>query len=132
MLSIFSWKKLITNKNNNTISNCKSQGIDIFHNSKDNKIHDNTVVNTTKGIEVTDDCKNNVLSNNTINGKKDADAYLGEGEEDQGGLKNIDSCINFTNQIKTILYHGYGLNFKRFSTLYSMFTIVNDEYSIPL
>ena len=62
---------------NNTVSNCGSQGIYLYHNSFDNRVYNNTLTNTAAGIEASDDSKNNVLSNNTINGKKDAAAYLG-------------------------------------------------------
>ena len=52
----------------NTISNCENQGIYLFHNSFDNKVHDNKVTNATDGIEASDDSKNNVITPNTIIG----------------------------------------------------------------
>jgi mannuronan 5-epimerase len=68
---------------NNTASNCESQGIYLFHNSVDNKVYNNTLVNATKGIEASDDSKNNVLSNNTIVGKIGTTTVLEEDQKDR-------------------------------------------------
>ncbi len=51
----------------NDISNCASQGIYIYHNSIENKIYNNTLTNTTEGIEESDDSQGtNEISNNSI------------------------------------------------------------------
>ncbi len=51
----------------NTVRNCESQGIYLFHNSIENKVYNNTLTNTTKGIEESEDSLNsNELSNNRI------------------------------------------------------------------
>jgi parallel beta-helix repeat protein len=69
---------------NNTASNCESQGIYLFHNSIDNKVYNNTLIDTAKGIEASDDSKNNVLSNNTIVGKTGTTTVLEENEKNPG------------------------------------------------
>ena len=51
---------------NNTVSNCYNVGIYLFHNSFDNKIHDNIVKNSTVSTLVADDSKNNNFYNNKI------------------------------------------------------------------
>ncbi len=51
----------------NDISNCASQGIYIYHNSIENKVYNNTLTNTTEGIEESDDSQGiNEISNNSI------------------------------------------------------------------
>ncbi|HEX5186092.1 MAG TPA: right-handed parallel beta-helix repeat-containing protein [Nitrososphaeraceae archaeon] len=51
---------------NNTVSNCESQGIYIYHNSNVNKVYNNTLINATEGIEYTDDSMDNVIEDNKI------------------------------------------------------------------
>src|SRR5215212_2040945 len=65
---------------NNTVTNCDSQGNYLYHNYFDNKVYNNTLINATKGIETSDDSKNNVLSNNAMAGKIGTATVL-EGEE---------------------------------------------------
>lgn len=51
----------------NTIRNCESQGIYLFHNSIENKVYNNTLTNATEGIEESDDSQSsNNISNNII------------------------------------------------------------------
>lgn len=50
----------------NTISNCESQGIFIYHNSFLNKIYDNILDNATEGIEHSDDSMKNTVEGNKI------------------------------------------------------------------
>ena len=69
---------------NNTATNCGSQGIYLYHNSFDNRVYNNTLINATKGIESSDDSKNNVLSNNAIAGITDTADYSEGDEKDQG------------------------------------------------
>lgn len=51
---------------NNKITNCESQGIYLFHNSIENKVYNNTLVNATKGIEESDDSQGNMIYSNNI------------------------------------------------------------------
>ena len=52
---------------NNKISNCESQGIYIYHNSIENKVYNNTLLNATEGIEESDEPLNsNSISDNKI------------------------------------------------------------------
>lgn len=50
----------------NTVSNCESQGIYVYHNSVENKVYNNTLINVTKGIEYSDDSMDNLIENNMI------------------------------------------------------------------
>jgi len=50
----------------NKVSNCESQGIYLYHNSVENKVYNNTLINTTKGIEYSDDSMGNTIENNII------------------------------------------------------------------
>lgn len=51
----------------NTIRNCESQGIYLFHNSIENKVYNNTLINASEGIEESDDSLNtNDISDNMI------------------------------------------------------------------
>ena len=51
---------------NNTVSNCESQGIYLFHNSNENKVYNNTLFNATEGIEYSDDSLDNLVENNIL------------------------------------------------------------------
>lgn len=51
---------------NNTVSNCESQGIYLFHNSNENKVYNNTLFNATEGIESSDDSLDNLVENNIL------------------------------------------------------------------
>ncbi|MGD9673715.1 MAG: nitrous oxide reductase family maturation protein NosD [Candidatus Nitrosocosmicus sp.] len=50
----------------NTVSNCESQGIYLYHNSVENKVYNNTLINATEGIESSDDSLDNMIENNII------------------------------------------------------------------
>ena len=50
----------------NTVSNCESQGIYLYHNSIENKVYNNTLINATEGIESSDDSLDNLIEKNTI------------------------------------------------------------------
>jgi mannuronan 5-epimerase len=50
----------------NIVSNCKSHGIYLYHNSIENKIYNNTLINATEGIEYSDDSMGNTIENNII------------------------------------------------------------------
>ncbi|MGE0390724.1 MAG: nitrous oxide reductase family maturation protein NosD [Candidatus Nitrosocosmicus sp.] len=50
----------------NTVSNCESQGIYLYHNSIENKIYNNTLINATEGIEYSYDSMGNTVENNII------------------------------------------------------------------
>lgn len=50
----------------NTVSNCESQGIYLYHNSVENKVYNNTLINATEGIEYSDDSMGNTIENNIM------------------------------------------------------------------
>lgn len=50
----------------NTVSNCESQGIYLYHNSVQNKVYNNTLINATEGIEYSDDSLDNLVEDNII------------------------------------------------------------------
>jgi len=50
----------------NIVSNCESQGIYLYHNSVENKVYNNTLINATEGIEYSDDSLDNLIENNVI------------------------------------------------------------------
>lgn len=50
----------------NIVSNCESQGIYLYHNSVENKVYNNTLINATEGIESSDDSLDNMIENNMI------------------------------------------------------------------
>lgn len=50
----------------NTVSNCESQGIYLYHNSVQNKVYNNTLINATEGIEYSDDSSDNTIDNHRI------------------------------------------------------------------
>lgn len=52
---------------NNKISNCADQGVYLYHNSLQNKVYNNALVNATEGIEESEDSKgSNSISDNKI------------------------------------------------------------------
>lgn len=50
----------------NTLRNCKDQGIYLHHDSFSNTINNNTVINSTEGIKENEDSKGNNISNNSV------------------------------------------------------------------
>jgi parallel beta-helix repeat protein len=50
----------------NTVSNCESQGVYLYHNSVQNKVYNNTLINATEGIEYSDDSLDNTIDDNKI------------------------------------------------------------------
>jgi parallel beta-helix repeat protein len=50
----------------NTVSNCESQGVYLYHNSVQNKVNNNTLINATEGIEYSDDSLDNTIDDNKI------------------------------------------------------------------
>ena len=50
----------------NTVTNCESQGIYLYHNSIENKVYNNTLINATEGIEYSDDSLDNLIEDNMI------------------------------------------------------------------
>ena len=50
----------------NTVSNCESQGIYLYHNSVENKVYNNTLINATEKIEYSDDSMGNTIENNIM------------------------------------------------------------------
>ena len=50
----------------NIVTNCESQGIYLYHNSVENKVYNNTLINATEGIEYSDDSLDNLIQDNMI------------------------------------------------------------------
>jgi parallel beta-helix repeat protein len=50
---------------NNTVKNCDSQGIYLYHNPFDNRVYNNILIATANGIEASDDSKNKEVFSNT-------------------------------------------------------------------